>query len=216
MIQNKIKEYTEARGRPPPQDEMKSDLNAILPHELSDYLTVRVTDSQQSYEAFRDHAVQACAQLLMRKKRLPVNHVNDENGANDTETNCEDLDQANSKEELDQMYLAAVNRFSGRGRPGGAQRRQPPRNAPRQVAGDRPPKKCTNCGGEHDITNCPKPMVDRAQRPCWVCNKVGHLGRDCPQKKTQPIKAVTEQNGCGTVKVVNGVPMPCWNINDSD
>ena len=58
---------------------MISDQNAIFPAELGDYLTVRVADVQQSYEAFRGFAVQPCAQLLMRKKRLLVNHVNEEN-----------------------------------------------------------------------------------------------------------------------------------------
>ena len=222
-FENKIKDYIEAGGRAPPQDEMKSDLNAILPHELSDYLTVRVTDTHQSYESFRDHAVQACAQLLMRKKRLPVNHVHEEENGDDSEINAEEFGQANSKEELDQMYLAAVNRFQGRGRAGKAggaagARGRAGKGAGKAggAAGDRPPAKCTNCGGEHAAFNCPKPTVDRAQRPCWVCNKVGHIGRDCPQKKSQPIKAVSDQGGSGTVQVINGVPMPCWNIDDSD
>ena len=97
-FENKIRDYVEAGGRALPQDEMKSDLNAILPHELSDYLIVRVTDTHQTYEAFRDHAVQACAQLLMRKKRLPVNHVREEDTADDVEPNAEVFAQANSKE----------------------------------------------------------------------------------------------------------------------
>ena len=40
-FENKIKEYVEAGGRKPPDDEMKSDLNAILHAELGDHRTVR-------------------------------------------------------------------------------------------------------------------------------------------------------------------------------
>ena len=222
-FENKIREYVEAGGRALPQDEMKSDLNAILPHELSDYLIVRVTDTHQTYEAFRDHAVQACAQLLMRKKRLPVNHVREEDTADDAEPNAEDFAQANSKEELDQMYLAAVNRFQRRRRPGGAggaggaRKTQPGNSArPATAATGNRASKSTNCGGDHAVSSCTKPMVERNQRPCWVCGKVGHVGRDCPQKKTQALKAIEDQQGNGTVRVVNGVPMPCWNLNDRD
>ena len=117
----------------------------------------------------------------MRKKRLPVNHVNEENprqeGYKNNETGKENIDKANSIKELDQLYLAALNRIQGRGRAGGvggAPRRQPPRNASRQTPGDRPPKKLQNCGGEHAMPDCFKPVVDRAQRPCWVCDKIGH------------------------------------------
>ena len=223
-FENKIKEFIDAGGRPPSDEEMKSDLNFLLPHELSDYLTVRVTDTTQTYESFRDHAVQACAQLLMRKKRLPVNNINDEPPAAESDHTSEGFDQANDIDDLDQRYVAAVNRINGRGRAGGAggaQRRQQPRNGPRPTTGSRPttgdqnPKKCQNCGGSHSIADCPKPIVDRAQRPCWNCDKVGHLGRDCPQKKKSPLRAVSEQNS-DNVRVVNGVPMPCWNLNDDD
>ena len=41
-------------------------------------------------------------------------------------------------------------------------------------------------------TNCPKGQVDRAQRPCWTCGRTGHIGKDCPEKKTRPIKSLTE------------------------
>ena len=102
-FENNIKESTDADGRQPPQDEMKLDLNAVFPAELSDSLSICATGVQQSYEAFRDFAVQACAQLLMRKKRLPVNHVNEENPRqegydSDNGTCPETIDEANSIE----------------------------------------------------------------------------------------------------------------------
>ena len=71
------------------------------------------------------------------------------------------------------------------------------------------------------MSDCPKPIVDRAQRPCWVCDKIGHLGRDCAQKKKkkkkkQVFKVVTEQGRAGTARIASGVPMPCWNVDDAD
>ena len=41
--ENRVKDYLEAGGRQPPGDEMKSDLNAILPNELGDLLSVGLT-----------------------------------------------------------------------------------------------------------------------------------------------------------------------------
>ena len=104
-FENKIKEYVEAGGRKPPEDEMKSDLNAILPAELGDHLTVRVSDPQQPYAVFRDFVVYTCSQLLMRRKKLPINalgRAGDEGGHDD--------DQApESVEQLDEWYLNALN-----------------------------------------------------------------------------------------------------------
>ena len=49
VYENKINDFVEAGGRRPPEDELKSDLNAIFPNELGNHLTVRVTDHGQSY-----------------------------------------------------------------------------------------------------------------------------------------------------------------------
>ena len=50
--ENTIRYYLDAGGRQPPEDELKSDLNAILPNELGDYVAVRCTDPRQSYNSF--------------------------------------------------------------------------------------------------------------------------------------------------------------------
>ena len=54
---------------------MKSNLKAILPNEGWDHLSVRVTNNNMSYQTFRDFIVYSCAQLLMRKTRLPIHHL---------------------------------------------------------------------------------------------------------------------------------------------
>ena len=92
-------------------------------------------------------------------------------------------------------------------RAGGFQRRAPAgagagglgatggRQQPR-TDGDRPraPRKCANCGKEHEQRVCPHPAVARDQRACWTCGKTGHASRDCPNKANkQAIKAIEDQ-----------------------
>ena len=57
-------------------------------------------------------------------------------------------------------------------------------------------RRCTNCGGEHNISDCKKPIVDSAERPCWVCHKSGHIGIQCPMKQPPAVlKAINEEAG---------------------
>ena len=58
--QNKVRDFVKAAERQI-SEAMKSDLAAILPAELGDYMIVRVTDPHQSYEAFREFAVHVLA-----------------------------------------------------------------------------------------------------------------------------------------------------------
>ena len=48
QYENKVRDFVEAGGRQISEEEMKSDLAAILSDELGDYMTVRVTDPRQS------------------------------------------------------------------------------------------------------------------------------------------------------------------------
>ena len=57
---------------------MDSDLNADLLAELGDHLTPQVTDAHLSLAAIREFAVLSCAQLLMRKKKLPISVLEEE------------------------------------------------------------------------------------------------------------------------------------------
>ena len=52
--ENQVRDYVEAGGRQPPEDELKLDLNANLANELGDHLSVRVIDHSASYQVFRD------------------------------------------------------------------------------------------------------------------------------------------------------------------
>ena len=85
---------------------MKSDLNAILP-ELGDHLTVRLTDPNQPYQAFKDFVIFTCSQILMRKKRLNINHVDDRHDQTQTQEGDDDTYDLSTKEGV----LAAVSRI---------------------------------------------------------------------------------------------------------
>ncbi|XP_017438243.2 uncharacterized protein LOC108344293 [Vigna angularis] len=44
--------------------------------------------------------------------------------------------------------------------------------------------KCFECGGNHHRRNCPKLVnIKKEDRTCFMCNKPGHISRDCPQRK---------------------------------
>ena len=99
QFENKVRNFVEVGGRQVTEEDTKSDLNAILPRELSDHLSVRVTEHRQAYQSFRDFASHTCAQLLMLKKRLTVNVL-------DEEQVREDDGQFEDEED----FLAAMNR----------------------------------------------------------------------------------------------------------
>ena len=52
--------------------------------------------------------------------------------------------------------------------------------------------RCINCGGSHRSADCTKPRVDKKDRPCWVCGKKGHQGRDCPSRGSGRVNAVED------------------------
>ena len=104
-FENKIQEYVEAGGRKPPDDEMKSDLNAILRAELGDHRTVRVSDPQQPYVIFRDFVVYTCAQFLLRRNKIQINAL----GGPIEEGESGDDQAAGSVEQLDEWYLNKLN-----------------------------------------------------------------------------------------------------------
>ena len=231
-FENKIKEYVEAGGRKPPEDEMKSDLNAILPAELGDHLTVRVSDPQQSYAVFRDFVVYTCAQLLMRRKKLPINALggpSEEGGNGDDQAagSVEQLDElylnalsdihagrGGTVDQLDEWYFGALGNIrskglQNRGRKGGGKGGKGSGKNSGQgglarlnALKERSGLKCQNCHGDNMMSECKKPMLDKSQRTCFTCGG-DHLAASCPNKRP-PLKAVTNDIS----------KIPFYNVND--
>jgi len=195
--ENTLNEYVLAGGTPTSDAEKKSDLLAVLPHELQADLLWRSTDAG-SFQEFRDHVLTQTSKILMNQKKLPIHAVDEGSGDDGDEDGFTDIIAAIQKfqhDGCDADLVAAVQRFQ-RGGGGRFQRRSPggtPPPPPRP-AEDRPPRKCPNCGKTH-AGRCTAAPVSPADRPCWTCNKRGHVSRNCPDKKREgsAVKAVDDR-----------------------
>ena len=74
-FENTVLDYVNAGGVQPGQDEIKSDLNAVLPPNLSEQLAVGISDSQYSYQAFRDFVLNQTALIVLNRNRLLIRAV---------------------------------------------------------------------------------------------------------------------------------------------
>ena len=75
--------------------------------------------------------------------------------------------------------------------------------------------RCPNCHGDHLMSNCPKPIIDRSKRTCYICEKEGHVSANCPNKNhlggPGHLKSVNEHDS------VNKIPFfPNYNIQDQE
>ncbi len=125
------------------------------------------------------------AKVLMNRRRLPIHHVDDE----------EDGDLEDTDLNTVEGVLAAVQRMMRRN---GGGRFAPRVNQRPDRSGDapRPGRKCPNCGEEHSLSQCKKPIVPSNERKCWTCNGKGHISSKCPhktQRKPGALKNVSEE-----------------------
>ena len=68
-FENTVHDCVNAGGLQLGRDEMKCDLNVILPPDLSEQLGIRISDSQYSYQAFRDFVLNQTALVFMNRNR---------------------------------------------------------------------------------------------------------------------------------------------------
>ncbi len=200
-FENVMNEYVKAGGTAPGNEEMKSDLLAVLPTDLREALLWKASDEGPFYK-FRDMVLTQAAKILMNRRRLPI-HAVDIGEISTMEGLIAAFNRLNRNDDDDESdigeistvegLIAAFNRLNRNGRAGGGGGgvKGTIKQAPR--AGDPPrrPRRCANCGKEHAALKCPEPPVAVSDRKCWVCEKKGHIGRDCPDKK-RPIKAIED------------------------
>ena len=199
-----LEEYEAAGGEATSDRIKKSDLLAILPTRIQADLLWNSVNLETPYHGFRDHVLTQASRILdldRRQRRGGVNAVVPDHepqmpplGTSAAEDQRED-DEADTNpiSSLEEL-LAMVNRQRTNG--GGRPQRQPQRQAPggARDPAKRPPRKCANCGLEHEARVCPHPAVAREDRKCWTCGRGGHASRDCPDKKRgAAIKAIEDQ-----------------------
>ena len=192
-FENKLKEYADAGGGKLRDGDKKSDLLAILPPELQEPLLWKATDPDATYEKFRDMVQSQTAKLLMHGRRLPVHAVRsdmaDERDSGTFSSGSWGPGPRDGGDNEDAEDIIAVLRRMIQGNRGprsaGApgSRSAPPRRddrpAPPRRDGDRPARKCPNCGGEHPMSQCTQPRVDPSERKCWGCGGKGHNFANC-------------------------------------
>ena len=199
-----LEEYENAGGIGYEDDQVrKSDLLAILPAKLQSDLLWNSTDPKESYQRFRDTILTQSARIVDLNRRQgrggahavmgseePMPPLGTSAAEDQREDDAEDFNPISSVEEL----LAMVNRQRAAGQ-GRQQPYQQRRQRPQQAgAAARPPRKCANCGQEHEARICPHPAVAKEDRKCWTCGKSGHASRDCPDKKNRSaVKAIEER-----------------------
>ena len=220
-FENTIQEFVQAGGLAPSDKEMKDDLLNVLPEKLQSDLLWNSKDKDVTFSEFRDLVVTVASRLMaIQKPPRPIQGVHDENDHQSQLQDHEGIMNFDSYENVDDLVAAFQDHQAGRGRrpyvpprrPGAPRREAAPR---RDAVPPRRPRKCPNCGEEHEARVCPKPPVALADRKCWGCGKPGHSSRDCKEKgslkaiEDGPIAAVSsglggfflvDEDGCQQVE----------------
>ena len=219
-FENTIAEFVSAGGVQPSDAELKSDLNAILPRDLSESLAMKLTDGQQTYQGFRDFIKNQTAVILLNRNRSALHALTDdkndrsEAGGDDDAPDDDDGGEGGLVAQLLNVLNANVRGRTTKGRFQSAKRTPsaPRRPAPRDGAPQE--QKCPNCHGNHSKADCKKPAVDLADRTCFTCGEKGHASRQCPKRpggqRPGPLKALSDSVANLRVFAVND---PCERVD---
>ncbi len=211
-FENTIQEYVLAGGIGPSDKEMKDDMLHVLPEKIQSDLLWHSKDEGISFSEFRDLVVNVASRLMaIQRPSRPIHGVDEEAAVKEEPQNEGTQMNLDSYGNVEDLVAAFERHKAGRGkRPYVPPRREAAarRDAPREQA-QRRPRKCPNCGEEHEARACPKPPVAIADRRCWTCNKPGHSSRDCKEKgslraiEDGPVHAVTIPSTLGAFFIVD-------------
>ncbi len=192
-FENTIQEYVLAGGIEPSDKEMKDDMLNVLPEKIQSDLLWHSKDKDISFSEFRDLIVNVASRLMaIQRPSGPIHGVDEEATAKEEPQNEGTQMSLDSYGNVEDLVAAFERHKAGKGKkPYVPPRREAAarRDAPREQA-QRRPRKCPNCGEEHEARVCPKPPVAIADRRCWTCNKPGHSSRDCKEKGS--LKAIED------------------------
>ena len=176
---NLLKEYTDAGGSSPSDQEKKSDLQRMLPGRIREQLIWHATDNSIPYVRFRDMIITQSGKVMQNQKRLPVNAVEDEEKPNEPE---DDREPCPADYDDVEDYIAAVRyrAQNGKFQPRRTNSRRP--FVPQRRDTPARKRKCPNCGQEHE-GRCNKPLLDKSDRVCFDCGEKGHIAAQCTSKQ---------------------------------
>ena len=159
----------------------------ILPKDLQDALLSRAMAAAMNYDSFRDLVTVRMQEMAFLNCRSPLNLAEEEDGEDD----------------LDDETLAAAAEKRGwqvvrRSQPRPGNDRKAPSGA---TGASEMSKWCVNCWSKaHQTRECTKGFVPKEKKLCFWCEKPGHMGRDCPEKKRQsPPRRQDDRRGLNAV-----------------
>jgi len=205
-FEHAIKEYEDSGGEKYDPAMKKNDLLQVLPGELSELMLWMATDQGKNFQEFKEHIIVMSGKILFNKRKSPLHSVAPGEQASAAAVPQQDdggdaelmaaLNTADPEEMLQAVmkWKGKFNRGGGGG--GGARRPRDDRRAAPKV-GDRPQRRCPNCGEQHEKKDCTKPQVAFKDRLCWTCGGKDHTSAQCTKGKG-PIKAIED----GPIKAV--------------
>ena len=194
--------YQEAGGDALPDDDKRRILKKMLPDMIRDALILQ-SNSHSTWSGLKDYVLEKARELAVSGQSKPINLVEQaamqpEARQSDVEVDLLDELKAMGTPTNDEILAVVARRANGRfGKPSPARpgtQARPPKDAPRDFPAPKDKEGkvlCANCGATgHDKSKCPKPVVDKNQRPCFICKKIGHPARQCPQRTEQHAKLI--------------------------
>ena len=199
--------FVMAGGSLLPDDDRSRILRRIVPVQIRDQLILQM-GSHQTWESLKNYVLEK-ARLLASSAEgkqlhlaVPVSDCGEEEAISLQDEIADLGPQPSTEAILAIVARRATGRFVPRRSTVPGARRDDQKPGP-QRTGDRKPEdrkppvdkngdvRCANCGAKgHTKDVCRKAVVKLADRPCFICNKTGHIAARCPMRSDANAKLV--------------------------